>query len=214
MYERRVLCEDFRACKNVLLLPLGMDVSEVKRVKREPVEPRRILYIGALKPYKNVDRILEGFAQFMNRGNKQFRLVIVGQGPQYGFLIDLANRLGIAPFVEWKRGLTRQRLLLEYARSSVFVLLSQLESFSLVVYEALMIGVPVVLLNLGALAGLVDAGLAEGVAALGANEIADAFTKATNKHYVRISEGMKLFLDWKEYSNRIMSIYQNLLEQA
>jgi len=207
-YEKKIFNEDFSACKGTILIPLGMDVNEAKRVRNEPVESKRILYIGALKPYKNVDKVMEGFARLIREGNKEYRLVIVGEGSEYGYLTNLAHSLGIAPFVEWKRGLSREQVLNEYAKASVFILLSSLESFSLVVYDALAIGVPVVVFNHGVLADLADAGLAEGVNSLEAKEIADALVSASRKTYTKINR----FLDWRDYSNIITSIYHKLLE--
>jgi glycosyltransferase involved in cell wall biosynthesis len=93
------------------------------------------------------------------------------------------------------------------------VLLSSLESFSLVVYEALIIGVSAVVLNFGALANLVNAGLAEGVNSLSARGIADAVLRSTKKTYVRISDDMNIFLGWQDYLRRIISIYNGLLER-
>jgi glycosyltransferase involved in cell wall biosynthesis len=213
-YEKETLCEDFSVSGKIALIPLGIDLEEVKRVRRVPEEPKRVLYVGALKPYKNVDKIIEGFAWLVRKKDAGFRLVIVGQGSEYDSLASLARRLRIGQFVEWKRGLSRQQLLDEYAKASVFVLLSSLESFSLVVYEALIIGVPAVVLNFGALTNLVTAGLAEGVNSLTARGIADALLRSTKKTYIRISDEMNVFLDWQNYSRRIIGIYNRLLEQG
>lgn len=205
-YERKILCEDFSKCRNLVLIPEGIDVDELKVVKRCPEEPKRILYVGALKRYKNVDKILISFAKLVKMGNEKSKLVIVGDGPEYVNLLNLARRLGIAGLVEWKHGLTRQQLLCEYAKASVFILLSLLESFSRVVYEALLIGVPTIVLNFGATEQLVKAGLAEGVNSFNPEEIANVL-KAMRKTYPKISGGPNTFLNWKEYSNKIINVY-------
>jgi len=214
LYEKQIFFEDFPKCRNVILIPEGIDVEEVKRVKHESVEPSRILYVGALRGYKNVDKILEGFATLVKRGGVDFRLVIVGSGPEYGFLVRRANELDIAAFVEWKHGLSREQLLCEYAWASVLVLLSPLESFSRVVYEALSIGVPTVVLNYGATAHLVKKGFAEGVNSLNPEEIADAMLRAMSKKYPKIAEDPLTFLSWKTYVNRIFDLYHRLSETA
>lgn len=211
-YEKQILCEDFPEAGNILLLPEGIDVDEAMHVKYEPVEPKRILYVGGLRRYKNVDKILEGFAYLIKNGDRNFRLVIVGDGPERNSLVNLADALGINGFVEWKSRLSRQQLLCEYAKASVFILLSPLESFSRVVYDALFVGVPVVVLDFGALRHLVAAGFAEGVNSLTQQDIADALLKATKKTYPRFSWDANAFLDWKSYSNRIINIYQKLCE--
>lgn len=210
-YENQILSEDFSRFRRVIMIPEGMDVDEVEHVKRNPVEPKRILYVGALRQYKNVDKILMGFAHLIKSRKAQYRLVIVGEGAEYAPLANLAHKLGIFSFVEWKHGLSRKQLLCEYAKASVFILISPLESFSRVVYEALLMGVPVVVLNFGALSVLVKAGLVEGVNSLNPSEIADAMINATNKTYAKVSDSMDAFLEWKKYSDRIMDVYSELL---
>jgi len=210
-YEERALHEDFPEFKKVKLIPEGMDADEVRNVKRHPEEPNRILYVGVLKRYKNVDKILEGFSLFLRRGNARSKLVIVGDGPEYESLVAHARSLGLDTFVEWKHGLSREQLLDEYARASVFILLSHLESFSRVVYDALLIGVPAVVLNFGALKDLVRKGLAIGVNSLHPTEIAQALTEALRRNPPRFSNDDNTFLEWPEYSRRIISVYNELL---
>jgi len=207
-YEKRVFNEDFPKCNRIFLVPLGVDMDETKHVKHDPVEPKRILYVGALKPYKNVDKVLEGFARLTREESEEYRLVIVGQGSEHDYLVKLSHKLGVASLVEWKRGLSREQLLNEYAKTSVFITLSSLESFSLVTYEALAIGVPAVVLNFGALSDLVGAGLAEGVDSLDAKEIASALLRASKKKYTKLNS----FLGWNDYSNVILNVYRELLD--
>lgn len=209
LYEKRVLCEDFHLGEKILLLFEGVDVEECRSVKRKPLEPKRILYVGALRGYKNVDRIIESFAQLVKNCEENFKLVIVGDGPERPFLVNLAYRLGVSELVEWRSGLTRQQLLDEYAKASVFVHLSPLESFSRVVYEALLIGVPTVVLNFGATEHLVKEGFAEGVNSLNAKEIADAMFRALMRKYSKID--VSNFLCWKEYLNKLVELYNRLV---
>jgi glycosyltransferase involved in cell wall biosynthesis len=211
-YEERALHEDFPGLKNVALIPEGMDTKEVKHVKHGPVMPNRILYVGSLRRYKNVDKILEGFALFSRQRNDGSRLIIVGEGPEYEFLVKHAHSLRLDPFIEWKHGLSREQLLDEYSKASVFILLSRLESFSRAVCDALLIGVPVVVLNFGPLEDLVNKGLVEGVNSLDPKEIADAMINATGKTYAKVSDSMNAFLSWKKYSSRIIDVYGKLLK--
>jgi glycosyltransferase involved in cell wall biosynthesis len=211
-YENQIISEDFPKFRNVMMIPEGIDVDEIRNVKHNPTEPKRILYVGVLKRYKNVDKILEGFAQLIKNRNTQYRLVIVGEGAEYASLVSMAHKLSISSFVEWKYGLSRQQLLCEYAKASVFILLSHLESFSRVVYEALLMGTPVVVLNFGALSDLVKAGVVEGVNSFNPSEIADAIINATEKTYAKVDDSRDAFLDWKGYSTRIIDVYHKLLE--
>jgi glycosyltransferase involved in cell wall biosynthesis len=211
-YEERALREDFPELKNTTLLPEGMDTNEARHIKHHPVRPHRVLYVGGLIRYKNVDKIFEGFSYFLRRSNES-KLVIVGDGPERKFLVSHAHSLGLDPFVEWKHGLSRERLLDEYARASVFILLSHLESFSRVVYDALLTGVPVVVLNFGALEDLVRTGLAIGVDSLDPQGIAGALLEALERSPPKFPNGTNTFLEWPEYSKRIIDMYYELLDK-
>src|SRR3989337_580941 len=103
---------------------------------------------------------------------------------------------------------SQEELLSEYAKASGLVQLSPLESFSRVVYDALFVGVPVVVLDFGAFKDLVAEGFAEGVKSLAEADIADALLKATKKTYARISMDGNAFLDWKTYSDRLIDVYE------
>lgn len=208
-YEKQTLSEDFPQAKNAVLLPEGIEVNDAKAIEHKPVEPKRILYVGVLKRYKNVHKILEGFARLI-KTKQNYHLVIVGYGPEYASLVNLASALGIEKSVEWKFSLSREQLLGEYAKASVFVMLSPLESFSRVVYDALFIGVPVVVYNFGALSHLVTEGYAEGVNSLNKEAIATALMKASKKTYRRISLDSNNFLDWETYLNKLVGIYHEL----
>lgn len=210
VYEKKALEEDFPFVRNLLLLPEGIDVEEVKIVKRKPVEPKLVLYVGTLRSYKNVDKVLEGFANLVEHHNCDFRLVIVGSGPERDSLISLATSLRINELVEWQAGLSRQQLLDEYSKASVLIMLSPLESFSRVVYDALIMGLPVVVLNSGAFSNLVSSGFVEGINSTNSKSVAHALEKATQKSYPRISFDNGAFLDWKNYVNKISAIYECL----
>ncbi len=162
-YEKNAIQKDFPFAKNLILLPEGLDIDEVANVKRKPVEPKRILYVGTFRSYKNVDKVLKGFANLVKNDHGDFRLVLVGSGQERDSLVNLTNSLNVNDFVEWTSNLSRQQLLDEYAKASALVMLSPLESFSRVVYDALIIGLPVVVLNFGALSNLVLNGFAEGI---------------------------------------------------
>jgi len=210
VHETQVLREDFPTAKNVVLIPEGLDTTETKTVVHAPVLPKRILFVGVLKRYKNVHKLLEGFAQLTHEDGNNYRLVIVGDGPEREALSGLSVSLGIDGLVEWKHGLSRAELLDEYAGASVFVMLSQLESFSRVVYDALFVGLPVVVYNFGALSSLVSEGFAEGVNSLTPQTISEAITKALQNSHKKIAANSKNFLDWETYVDRLSAYYHNL----
>lgn len=210
-YERRIIEEDFPSCKNVVLIQEGISLAEIESVMWNPEKPTRILYVGpSLRRYKNVDKLLEAFAYLVKTKENPFKLVIVGDGPERGYLKDLSRKIGIENCVEWKRNLPRQQLLVEYGRAGVFVSLSHLESFSRVVHEAVLIGIPTVVRNFGATAGLVKKGIVEGVDSLNPEVIAEAIWEAARGPPPKTG-GIQAFLSWEEYVERILDIYHEAL---
>ncbi len=210
VYERKIVHEDFPTCNNIVLIPEGIALAEIKSVKWSPEKPTRILYVGALRKYKNVLSLLQAFEYIIKVRMKSYRLVIIGDGPERNRLISITQQSGIEKYVEWKRNLPRKQLLNEYAKAGVFVSLSRLESFSRVIHEAILIGVPSVVQNYGATATIARAGLAEGVDSLNPETIAKAILKVEKKKPQKNSEILKLFLGWNEYVDKILDVYKKM----
>ncbi|MCK4633483.1 glycosyltransferase family 4 protein [Candidatus Bathyarchaeota archaeon] len=210
-YEMRIIREDFPKCENVVLIREGISLMELKSVKWSPEKPIRVLYVGALRRYKNVGKLLEGFAYLVKEKEETFKLVIVGDGSEHERLVSLARKIGIEGYIEWKCKLSRKQLLAEYARAGVFVSLSQLESFSRVIHDAILIGVPTVVQNSGATADMVREGLVEGVDSLSPSAVADGIIKAVRKTPSKVSETQRAFLSWEEYLDKVLEIYKRTL---
>jgi len=210
-YEMRIIHEDFPKCENVVLIREGISLMELKSVKWSPQRPIRVLYIGVLRRYKNVEKLLEAFAYLVKMEEETFRLVIIGDGPEHERLVSLAHEIGIEGYIEWKCKLSRKQLLAEYARAGVFVSLSQLESFSRVIHDAIVIGVPTVVQNSGATADMVREGLVEGVDSFSPSAVADGILKAARKTPPKTGETQRTFLSWEEYLDKVLEIYQRTL---
>ncbi len=141
----------------------NQDISEndVRRVKNKySIVDDYILYLGTLKPSKNIEDLIEAFSQISRRG-PQISLVIAGKkGWMYESIFKKAEELGLktkiifTDFVdeEDKPGLTRG--------AKIFVLPSFWEGFGLDALNAMACGVPVVASNVGSLPEVVgDAGI-------------------------------------------------------
>ncbi len=136
--------------------------------------------------------------------------MIIGNGPEREHLIRCARKINMEDLTEWKHHLTRQQLLEEYAKASVFVSLSPLESFSRVVHEAMLIGVPTVVLNFGATGEIAKRGLAEGINSLSPDIIAGGILKALEKPPPKLSQTQDVCPSWAEYVDEILGIYQRI----
>lgn len=92
-----------------------------------------IVSLGRLSYEKGVDRLLESFARIENHDN--WRLVIIGDGPQRKQLEHIAELLGITNRVDFLG--TRSDVDLLLAQSSIFVIPSRCEGFPNALCEAM-----------------------------------------------------------------------------
>jgi glycosyltransferase involved in cell wall biosynthesis len=210
-YEKKIFHEDFPQNREATLIPQGINIDELKLIEWRPDYPRRILYVGGLRKYKNVDKLLQAFSLILDQKIKDLKLVIVGDGPEKRSLVELSHKLGIENYVEWKHNLTRKQLILEYARARIFISISALESFGRTGYEAIAIGVPTIVLKVGASAELVQKNLAEGLTSNRPKEIAEVISEALTEHKkVETKNVSKIFRDWDDYHNDLKKVYGNV----
>lgn len=101
---------------------------------------RVMLYVGRLSPEKEVQVLIESYANLQSIQPHKIKLVIVGDGPDFARLKSLPEAKGVI-FTGSLRG---QDLAVAYASADVFVFASQVETFGNVVLEAMASGLPVI----------------------------------------------------------------------
>ncbi len=135
--------------------------NDVRRVKkRYSIVDDYILYLGTLKPSKNIEGLIEAFAK-IEKKYPDVKLVIAGKkGWLYQPIYEKAEKLGLSDKIvftdfvpeEDKPGLVKG--------AKVFVLPSFWEGFGLDALNAMSCGVPVVASNVGSLPEVVgEAGI-------------------------------------------------------
>lgn len=101
-----------------------------------------VLYVGGLKPHKNVGTLLKAFAQFRHRDSA--RLVVSGENLWVNQpLTRLTEDLGIKRRV-LSIPMNTQRLIRLYQAATVVVIPSLYEGFGLPILEAMACGAPVI----------------------------------------------------------------------
>ncbi|HET6497970.1 MAG TPA: glycosyltransferase [Coriobacteriia bacterium] len=106
-------------------------------------EPFRFLNVALLSENKGHVHLLEAFARAFG-GSRDVELRIGGDGPMRRTLEKTAERLGISESVRFLGRLDRHRVLEEVVEADVFVLSSLVETFGVVLVEALACGTPVI----------------------------------------------------------------------
>jgi glycosyltransferase involved in cell wall biosynthesis len=115
----------------------------------------RVLYVGRLVYWKGLHLGLTAFARLLE-SHPWATLTVVGSGPDEAWLRGVAQRLGIGNTVNWVPRLEHAGVMRAYLRHDAFLFPSLHDSSGNVVLEALSSGLPVVCLDAGGPAILVD----------------------------------------------------------
>jgi glycosyltransferase involved in cell wall biosynthesis len=135
---------------------LGTDTTVAAPVHHaRPNGGFRVLYVGRLVYWKGLHLALRAFAEF-HKLHPDARMTVIGKGPDEKWLADLAASLGLDDTVNWISHLEHAGVLRAYARHDAFLFPSLHDSSGNVVLEALSSGLPVVCLDTGGPAVLVD----------------------------------------------------------
>jgi len=131
--------------RRIRYIPNGVDLARFGTPPVMSDGPPVIGTVAALRPEKNIGRLLQAFASV--RQAMPARLVIVGDGPERKSLEAMAATLGIADDVRFTGHLPEPRL--EYAGFDLFALSSETEQMPLSVLEAMAAYLPIVATDVG-----------------------------------------------------------------
>jgi len=137
--------------------------EEMQRVmERYQIRGRYILYVGNIKPHKNLDRLVLAFSLLKQRpGHEDVKLLIIGdQLHQQGFLRRAVEGARVRQDVRFFGFVPDRTLSALYRLASVFAFPSLYEGFGLPPLEAMACGTPVVTSRISSLPEVVgDAAL-------------------------------------------------------
>ncbi len=118
-------------------------------LERPSGEAFRFLSVGSLNRNKGMDAVIDAFADALKEC-PSLRLTICGDGQERSALEAQAETLGLSDRVEFTGRVSRERCVHEYGRCGAFVLASRVETFGLVLAEAMACGRPIVMTKTGA----------------------------------------------------------------
>lgn len=107
------------------------------------VVDKQFCAVANLNPNKGIDLLVQAFAN-VYKGDPECTLIIAGEGSERQNLQQLAASLGVSQAVQFLGSITRQQVKDLMAASFCYMLSSHIETFGVVVIEALSQGTPVI----------------------------------------------------------------------
>ncbi len=130
--------------------PREEDVVRVR--ERYQLHDEFVLYVGNVKPHKNLERLIEAFDRVRKRGLGHLKLIIIGDEiSKYTSLRRAVHRHQLHNYVRFLGYLPEETLAVMYRLAGVFVFPSLYEGFGLPPLEAMASGTPVVTSNVSSL---------------------------------------------------------------
>lgn len=166
-----------------------LERAEVRQALGVSPDTRLLLYAGRLAKEKNLNLLLETVARVFAEDPKA-RLWLVGDGPYRQECVRLVRQAGIGDRVRFVGFVPREEIHRYYTAADLFVFSSITETQGLVVQEAMMHGLPaVVVAGGGASASVVD-GMNGFVVKNEAEEMAATIRRVMDNEalYVRLAE--------------------------
>jgi len=226
-FSRRQLVEALGVgADRIEVVPNGIDERFAPRPGDRTVRDRHglgsapvVLFLGGLKPRKNLPLLLEAWRE-VTRARPDARLLMAGGGPLEARLRRRTRAMGLGDRVVFAGRVAEADKVAYYAAADVFVSPSRLEGFGFTVGEAMSCGLPVVVSDAGALPELVVDGesgflcrpdrpgdvAARLLELLGADEMRRRFG-AFNRD--RVERQFR----WERASRRVMEIYAEVLAE-
>lgn len=145
--ERAAVLRDFPAAADrTHVVPNGVDTAAVRSARPFTGQPRTILSLGRLEPYKRVAVLLRALPSIPG----DVQLVVVGEGSQREELSRLAAELGVGDRVRFLGRLDTDEVYRWLRTAAVLVSLSEQEAFGMAPVEAATAGARVVLSDIPA----------------------------------------------------------------
>lgn len=172
-----------------------------------------LIHVSNFRKIKNLPHIVDAFMKI--RANMKAKLLLVGDGPEKHRVMDQVKG---SPYMKDVLFLGKQENLAElYAISDLKLLLSQQESFGLVLLEAMACGVPCIGTNVGGIPEVIEHGVDGYIVELGDIEAVAAYAThllQDEEQLLRFREAAIRAVSEKFHSSKIVEQYENLYEKV
>jgi len=177
-----------------------------------------VLFVGNLKPHKNLKTLIRAFSQMCARRDFDYQLVILGDDRKWKVgLVNECAKLGINDRVLFVPQVPYEDLPCLYGAAEILTMPSFIEGFGLPVLEAMACGTPVVCSRTASLPE-VAGDAAEYFEPTSADDLAAALERVLGSRELQETlrrkglERVKLF-SWHECARRTLELYSKLLQE-
>ncbi len=200
---------------HVQVIPDGIDIERFKPSSRE--RDPLILFVGFLIQRKGADHLLRAMPRVLKEF-PEYRLAIIGEGPQEKYLMALASQLGLASHVIFVRPESQEDIRQWMQRARLFVLPSLEEALGIVLLEALASGTPCIGTRVGGIPEVISSEVGQLVPPASPNELANAIIavlsdpetwQSMSRNARRMAE--EKFFTWNQVADRLVDIYHSIL---
>ena len=192
--------------------------EEIERIReRFQLHEPFVLYVGNVKPHKNLERLIEAIHHLHENGYDALKLLVIGSDiSKYAELRRAIHAYNLHRYVRFLGFVPDQTLHALYRLTSVFAFPSLYEGFGLPPLEAMACGAPVVTANTSSLpevvgdaAVLVDPTDSRAIAEGLAHVLADPGLRADLQ---RLGLAHARTFSWTESARAVREIYQRVFE--
>jgi glycosyltransferase involved in cell wall biosynthesis len=193
------------------------DEATTERVRqRYQLDHSFVLYVGNIKPHKNLDRLIEAFGRARQEGPPGLQLVVIGdEVSKYPSLRQMVHRHKLDKHVRFLGFQPQETLASFYRLAGAFVFPSLYEGFGLPPLEAMACGTPVITSNVSSLpevagdaALLVDPYDVDALARAMVQVFADSALRQTliARGFARARQ-----FSWADSASKIHAVYMDIL---
>lgn len=202
-YEKDLVMRNFGVeDKDIVVIPNGLNLEEIKEAKPFDFDADLILYVGRLEKYKNIHLIIKAM-EYLSESHFH----IIGETGNYKNEIEkLIHKLNLENRVKILSDVSDDEKYRWMKTCSLFVNMSSIEAFGMTVLEALAAGKPVIVNEEGGLRELADK--FDGVFPVHVHEIKDRVSIKKLATAIEEKMGGSVSTDLGEYN------WDNIIEKV
>ena len=203
--------------ERIRVIPNGVDTNSFVPLPHQARDDT-ILFVGSLIERKGVGHLLAAAAEVLGLF-PTYRLVLIGEGPQYSMLERLADSLGIARRVVFLGSQSQDQVRVQMQRARLLVLPSLEEGQGVVLLEALACGTPVVASRVNGIPEVVTDDVGVLVPPADPKALSGAIRRILDRPRLwadmsrKARERVVRHYDWRYLADQYIAVYESMLQR-